>query len=447
MYLLNGKPLNPNDQGYRALIATAHGKHERPACNCRVPPIPMYIAKHGDLYLVKRMPGTGHKHSPDCESYEPPAELSGLGEVAGAAIQENVEDGTVSLRLDFALSKQSARLPPTMGESEKDTARTDGKKLTLRGMLHYLWDQAGFTRWSPAMEGKRNWRTIQKYLTQAATDKTAKGASLDASLFVPEFWSKEGWDDIRKRRASKLAPLAKTGGARKLMVVIGEVKVIEPARYDSQLVLKHLPDIKFIVNKDLNSRLEKRFAREFSLWNNEPDGHLILIATFGRNETGYHVVEEAALMFVDKHWIPCETRDELELLNALIDGKRSFSKGMRYNLPASRPLAFAVTHDTRPTPVALYVLPSEVPADYTKAFTDLVENSHLLAWHWQPPGVMPALPALQDYATMSLPVLQAGSSIDTEDAAPAPDNSSAEGAVESAPDDDAPEHSHQEMAR
>jgi len=47
----------------------------------------MYIAKVGNRYIVKRMPDTGQLHSPDCDSYEPPAELSGLGEVLGSAIK------------------------------------------------------------------------------------------------------------------------------------------------------------------------------------------------------------------------------------------------------------------------------------------------------------------------------------------------------------------------
>ena len=36
-------------------------------------------------YIVKRMPDTGSHHAPDCPSYEPPAEFSGLGQVLGSA--------------------------------------------------------------------------------------------------------------------------------------------------------------------------------------------------------------------------------------------------------------------------------------------------------------------------------------------------------------------------
>ena len=50
---------------------------------CLVEGVEMYVARLGDGYIVKRMPDTGSHHAPDCPSYEPPAEFSGLGQVLG----------------------------------------------------------------------------------------------------------------------------------------------------------------------------------------------------------------------------------------------------------------------------------------------------------------------------------------------------------------------------
>ena len=50
-------------------------------------------------YVMKRMPNSGSTHRPDCAAYEPPAELSGLGEILGTAIQENIKEGTTTLNL------------------------------------------------------------------------------------------------------------------------------------------------------------------------------------------------------------------------------------------------------------------------------------------------------------------------------------------------------------
>jgi hypothetical protein len=67
-----------------------------------------------------------------------------------------------------------------------DSVKTDDNKLSLRATLHYLWEQAGFNKWYPAMSHKRNGSVIRKYLLEAANNKTTKGSSLDSILFIPE---------------------------------------------------------------------------------------------------------------------------------------------------------------------------------------------------------------------------------------------------------------------
>src|SRR6266542_2024294 len=94
------------DPGFERLLATIYDSDQRPLCLCRgTPGIEMYVAHVGDHYIIKRMPYSGVEHAPDCISYDPPLELTGLGEVLGSAIQENAETGTTTLKFDFSLSK------------------------------------------------------------------------------------------------------------------------------------------------------------------------------------------------------------------------------------------------------------------------------------------------------------------------------------------------------
>jgi len=67
------------------------------------------VARLGDHFILKRMPYTGSHHAPDCPSYEPPADLSGLGQVLGSAITEDPESGVTSLKLGFSMSKTGGR--------------------------------------------------------------------------------------------------------------------------------------------------------------------------------------------------------------------------------------------------------------------------------------------------------------------------------------------------
>ena len=172
---------------FEATLARAHAARDRPLCLCRTSGVPMYVASLSDRHILKRMPETGPQHDPGCDSYEAPYELSGFGHVAGSAIQENADDGVTVLKLDFSLSKTGAKAASDPGQGgDAGSVKTDGSKLSLRALLHYLWDQAEFNRWRPGMTGKRNWAVIRKFLDEAADGKTAKGKPLSDILFIPE---------------------------------------------------------------------------------------------------------------------------------------------------------------------------------------------------------------------------------------------------------------------
>jgi hypothetical protein len=391
--------IGADDPRLPAALAAAHAEKLRPLCTCRSAGVPMYVARNGDGYLIKRMPYSGGQHGFECDSFEPPPELSGLGEVSGSAIQEDVDSGLTALKLDFSLSKTGSRKAPVASGIEPESVRTDGAKLTLRGVLHYLWDEARLNRWTPAMAGKRSWYVVRKYLLQAAENKTSRGAAFGSLLFIPETFSVERKDELLRRRMARFAALsAPAGGARKLMLLVGEIKHIEPSRYGHGLVVKHLPDLTFMMAEDLHKRMVKRFANELELWGADNSTHLVAIATFSVGATGVVSVEELALAVTSSNWIPVEHVYDLQLLEALTHAHRRFTKGLRFNLAADRPLASAVLADTSPRPVALYVVPPTASDAYKNALDDLVETSDLAPWFWRTgEQALPALPALVGY--------------------------------------------------
>jgi hypothetical protein len=392
---IEGEVIATDTADLQARLGDAQTRQVRPMCLCRNPGLPLYIARVGGRLILKRMPGTGARHDPTCASYEPPYELSGLGSVAGSAITEDLDTGTTLLRLDFSLTKSAGRAPPAPSATpDKGEVRSDGTKLTLRALLHYLWDQAGFNRWRPGMAGKRNWAVIRKFLLEAAEGKTSKGKGLSDILYVPEMFQSEREAEITQRRSSFMTRATATAGkARPLLIIVGEVKEIAPARSGYRLVIKHAPKFPFLLNEDIHRRMGVVFASELSLWNANPDTHLVAIATFGLDSAGVATVEAIALMVVTENWIPFESVSEASLLDALTRRKISFLKGLRYNLPASQPLASVVLHEDAPTPLAMFIVPNEADAAYRPALDALIASSDLAAWIWSPGNEpMPALP-------------------------------------------------------
>ncbi len=395
MYLIQGRRWNPDDAGFDAAVSAAHATHRRPLCLCLVEGIEMYVARMGDGYLIKRMPYTGSHHAPDCPSYEPPAEFSGLGQVLGSAITEDPVNGVTALKLGFSMSKAGARSIDPGNGNGSDSVATDGTKLSLRGLLHYLWDQAELTHWHPGFAGKRSWATVRKHLLISAENKIARGTALQSRLYIPEVFTVEHRDEINARRVVQLMHAAgKPKGPRPLMLLIGEVKEIVPARYGFKAVVKHVPDQPFALDEQLYRRMGRRFERELSLWGASNAVHMMVIATFGLNEAGVPTIEELSLMPVTGQWLPIEDSFEQQLVERLIRDGRAFVKGLRYNLPAGQMLASVILTDAGESTVALCIAPrdasDEAMAAALKGFAPVNESP---AWVWRmDQGAMPTLP-------------------------------------------------------
>ena len=302
----------------QVVLAEAYWRRIRPLCLCKEPGVAMYIAQVGDQYIVKRMPLSGGGHDPSCTSYELPDELSGLGALMGSAIQLDPASGKAALKLDFSLSKVGARSTPVAGAAGSDRVAGDTKKLSLRSLLHYLWHEAELTVWTSRWAGKRHWWNIRWHLIEAARQMTTKGGPLSDVLFVPEPFRSDDKPAIEQRRATalELAQPPKSG-PRTLMILVGEVKELAPARSGHKLIIKHMPGFLWLLDDVLHWRLQSRFESELALWGADEASHLIAIATFGLNAAGLAIVEEIALMVVAENWIPYETVHERKLVDAL----------------------------------------------------------------------------------------------------------------------------------
>ncbi|MYR08985.1 DUF1173 family protein [Gordonia sp. SID5947] len=395
-----------SDTTTQQTLADAHTRHARPLCGCRTPGVPMYVAATGSGFIVKRMPNSGAAHDAGCGSWQPPAALSGLGQVIGDAITDNPEDGTTTLRFGFSLSKGVGRTAPEVtGEAEADTVVADGHKLTLRALLHYLWDEAALTTWSPRMAGRRNWRVVSWHLRQAGHNKQAKRQPLGRKLFIPEPFDPDHKAQLSSRRhAAWKAAQAKPGKPTPLMVVIGEVKAIEETRFFHKLVIKHLPDTSFLLDADVHRRLQKRFRADLDGWAGDDTAHLMVIATFLVNTAGMAVVQEIAFMLTDRNWLPLESSASRLLIGAAVEQSRRFRVCLRYNLSAADHSAALVFSDTE-APTAAFILDEE-PAGADPAADDgadsgdisgrellTAELAGMSAWEWNTDLEMPELPA------------------------------------------------------
>jgi hypothetical protein len=353
-YRVLDRSITPSDPDFNAVLAQAHAGHARAVCLCRSDrELNLYVTRRRTGFVLARWPGSGQFHGLECEHYDAPDNLTGLGQVRDNAICDDPETGDVHLKLAFPLKRGAARAAPAAITNDKPALNHSGHKLSMRGLLHVLWDRAQLTHWYPRMAGKRNWWIVRRELLGAVENCWAKGATLGPRIFVPEAFRLDDLTGIVARRHATLTP-ARTSPDT-LMIVIGEVKTIGPSRYGEAIGLRHLADWPLYMDGDTAKRFHRRFMAEEDLWRSstEDDGHLILAASFSLRRSGAAEMFDIALMPVTREWLPYENLEERELLRVAVTGGRRFVKGLRVELEAAQPIASITLTDTAPLAVAV----------------------------------------------------------------------------------------------
>ncbi|MBO1040944.1 DUF1173 family protein [Brucella pituitosa] len=369
---------------FLAFLPEAYEKRLRPMCMCKATPIPMYIARGDDQYLIKRMPLTGREHDPACPSHQPPYELSGLGPLIGNAIQLDAS-GRTNLKLDFSLTKRGPRTATAAStEPAESSIRSKPDKLTLRAMLHFLWEAGELTEWRSTWTGRRGWGRVRNSLVNAASQMTTRRGPLGDMLYIPEVFQAPDKDGITARRTESLKNAqATSSGPRKLMMIVAEVKEFSPAREGQKIAIRHMP-FPLMIDESAWRRLTNRYKTELDLWRSNDAFHLIVIATFGISSAGIAAIEEIALMVANEHWLPFEDVYELRLLEKLGRLKRKSVKGLRFNLPRKAPIVSVMLPEQKPAPVAMYIVRAGAGDEYEDALNDMIKaRPEINPWVWR----------------------------------------------------------------
>lgn len=387
-----GRVLTAEDAQLQQALARVHDTPERPRCLCVPGGVEMYVARHRQ-FLVKRMPDTGSRHHASCPSYEPESQQSGLGELIGEAVLETAA-GCVDLRVDFPWTRTTGR-GVSRGESDVESeVGVTRRRMSLRALMHFLFERAGFNRWSPAMEGKRNQGVLHKYLLEAAEDVSVKGVALTERLYVPEPFSEATKADAAQRRREKLAVLRPHDGNSPLAVVLGEFKGSEATVGGYRVWIRHMPDAPLLIAGKAWQRIEKVFAPMFEA-RDADTGHKVrlMLAALVRARREYtYEIDAASLMMTSEHWIPIDAIHELQLVHALVEQGRRFAKPLRYDAPTAGAFPNALLLDMGLKPVPLHVVSAFMApralVDKEQAISKLGDG----AWVWSTDQPMPALP-------------------------------------------------------
>lgn len=394
-FLIKGRFIEMTDPLLQEMLAEVHDSPERPRCLCVQGGAEMYVARHRQ-FVLKRMPESGHTHHPSCPSYAPEGQQSGLGELLGEAVLET-EHGRVELRVDFPWTRRRGR-GVVLGEPQDvaDVA-VPQRRMSLRALLHFLFERAGFNRWSPAMAGKRNQGVLRKYLLEAAEDVTVKDLPLGERLYVPETFSESSKAEAAQRRREKLAVLRPRDGQCPLAIVVGEFKSSEAKLHGQRIWIRHMPDAPLLIAAGSWNRIERVFGPLFEA-RDADSGHavrLILIALIRARREYTYEIDAASMMLTSAQWIPVEGVHELPMIDALIAQERRFIKPMRYDARSAAVFPNALLLDAGSIPIPLHVISAYMNPNERAAKEKAISTSHQKAWLWLTDQSMPAFPVIR----------------------------------------------------
>jgi len=390
-----GRTIGINDPSLQDALAAVYDTPERPRCLCTPGGIEMYVAKHRE-FVIKRMPDSGSTHHPSCPSYEPESLYSGLGELVGEAVLEP-EPGRIELHVDFPWMRRLGHGVPGGDPQDAPEVSVPRKRMSLRALMHYLFERAGFNRWTPAMVGKRNQGVLRKYLLEAAEDITVKGVSLSARLYVPEPFNESTKAEAARRRREKLAVLRPYEGHIPLALVIGEYKTCGATAQGYRIWVKHMPDAPLLIEGKAWDRVERVFAPMFEACDADTGyrARLLIAAIIKARREFTYEIDAVSLMLASEHWIPVEGVHELPLIDALVSQQRRFIKPLRYDAKSAAPFSNALLLDIGPQPVPLHVLSPFMNAKERAAKEKAIAATNEPTWTWWTDQPLPQLPTRQ----------------------------------------------------
>lgn len=396
-FAIKGQVVGADDPQLQGALASVYDTPERPRCLCVPGGVEMYVARHRQ-FVVKRMPDSGSTHHPNCPSYELEGQQSGLGELLGEAVLEP-EPGRVELRVDFPWMRVIGRGVPRGDWREMAEANVPRRRMSLRAVMHFLFERAGFNRWSPAMQGKRKQGVIHKYLLEAADEIVIKGVPLAERLYVPEPFSENTKAEAAQRRREKLTVLRPGEGQAPLALLIGEFKASEATTSGRRVWVRHMPDAPLLITGRAWARIERTFAPLFEARDADTGNpvRLVMAALIRARREYTYEIDSVSLMLTSEHWIPVEGVHELPLINALVAQHRRFVKPLRYDALSAAAFPNALLLDAGPTPVPLHVVSAFMDNRERAAKEKAIVGAGDDAWVWSADQPMPALKSVADF--------------------------------------------------
>ena len=284
-----------------------------------------------DKFHLARFPDSGPEHAEDCFFWGADPNASGMSAYRRGVVEE-LDDGNTKIKLKIGLQQRATKAPDEAEQAGAKPAQTNRKpgqtSMSLLGLLHYLWTQAGLNTWSPAMKDKRTMGLVHYHLQRIATSTYAGRIKLSQNLLIgaPAGGKQAAVNEAKSRAAST--------ERRRLVVIAPLAKHHAESETASTLPISTYHGIPHLVmSEETWEVLQKRFSREFNAWRSG-NPTISIVQTDPPKSSGGNMtaqVVDISLMSVSQDWIPVESSFEVLVAEKLVAERRRFEKPLRFD--------------------------------------------------------------------------------------------------------------------
>ena len=201
--------------------------------------------------------------------------------------------------------------------------------MTLLGLLHFLWTNAGLNTWAPAMAGKRNLGVIHHYLMQTASTTYAGRVKLVQNLLIGTPSAEGPQGKINQAKAHTASD-----ERRRLIVIAPLARYREGLESSSTLPIAGFHGIPhLVVTDEIREHWQQRFSRELGAWYTGELAVVIAQTDPPKIKGGSLQADliDLSTMWVTKDWIPVDSGFEALIAEKLVNEQRRFEKPLRFD--------------------------------------------------------------------------------------------------------------------
>lgn len=339
---------------YRGLVEQAKVTDGCGWCLCADPAPRLVIRHRTGVYYLACWPGGGGEHAASCEFHNDGSAWSGRSHYHDGALDE-AADGSATVALSVPLRVQTAAAETPTGATPLDGAGAARARMSLLGLLHYLWERAELTTWNatdPRADRGRGWAGCSPRLQAATTGVSSAGLDLDQSCYVIPPFDPATPDRHQGAFERFTARLGERDGMARRGLILGAVRRWTPTRYGQRCDLRHHREPIFF-SSALHARIQR--SAPAAMAEQVPGGsEQIVLALVTRSERGNLSAVAAAVMLTNAGFVPADSSHEVVMADALTTAGRSFLKPLRYDAAAAVLPDFVLTDTDPPTVVEVW---------------------------------------------------------------------------------------------